>query len=426
MKNLVAVCVLAAGVALSGLPAQETLSLDQITEQALRNNLDLASAYDALREAEENLGWTSELSSSRISVNGSYGYSPDAPDPHSLSGQVSVSVPVTAQLSLSGSITSRETGSLSVNLSPFTSGGGDYRSEQTYERALVQAEYQRARLPFSVEAAVFSVLEAQTNLAISRAKLDLEEQSYAISEQTYALRELSYEELEEERSSLLSARQSAFDTERALLNAEIGLYKLLGPSEGEIAPAEVSAEELARLLAERESELAAMAGRDPGSMTLATLRIDLEALQAERSQTWAYRPNLSISASVSYPFSASGSVSLSFSPGDLKGDEREDLIDAIEETQQEIQLELLSVDYQQRMLERALEIADQVLEVRRTEVEQAETALAEARLLREQGERTQVELEQARLSLDTARMRLFAAVADCIAATNDLILTYVL
>lgn len=256
MKNILMVSVLSVGVSLLGLPAQEALSLDALVEQAVRNNLDLGAAYDSLREAEENLGWQSELLSSRVSVNGGYDYFPDAPDPHSLSGQVSLTVPITPQVSVSGSFNSQERGNLSVSLSPFAFGGGDYRDQQTYARALAQAEYQRATLPFDVENAVFGVLESRMSLSIAQAKLELEQQSYQISEQLYELDELSYAELELQRSTLLSTRQSGFDAERGLLNAEIQLYRLLGPTDGEIVVAQITVEELEALLIQREAVLA--------------------------------------------------------------------------------------------------------------------------------------------------------------------------
>ena len=185
-------------------------------------------------------------------------------------------------------------------------------------------------------------------------------------------------------------------------------------------------EELIRGRAEQVGGLAATGG--PSSETLENLKLELTALQDELKATPLWRPdfNLSGSVGVSDPSDYSVGASISFSPDDLKDEERADLEEEIREVLVDIQVEQFDLSLQKQLAEQNIGIAEQALEAASLAQEQASLTLRETELLYRQGDRTVFELEQARLSVENAQIDSFAAAADLYRAQSELLMLYVL
>jgi hypothetical protein len=129
------------------------------------------------------------------------------------------------------------------------------------------------------------------------------------------------------------------------------------------------------------------------SQNLENLRLELTSLHAELDATPLWRPDLNLSGSMGLPDLSDYSIgaSISFSPGDIKDEEREDLEEAIDEKLVDIQIEQFDHSLQKRLVEQNISI-----------------------------------VEQARLSLESAEIDSFAAAADLYKAQSELLMLYVL
>jgi outer membrane protein TolC len=427
-STLAAVAFAILGIVMAS--AQAPLTLDALQSAAKSGNLDLQKAGRTLAEAEKNIRWESELSNAKASVSGGFA-SPDR-----FSGQVQLTVPIIPQVSVGASVSSSGNADATLSVSPFAAWRASYQQRAAYRKAQVALTNQTAKLGYDVESAAYGVMQAQANLTLAKAKLALEVEQANVAQKAYDLGELTYENLETARSELVAARQSGFDAERGLLNSRVQLYRLLGPAAGVPEVREVPADELLALIPARDAALSEKRKAAPvGSLALRQAEINLESLREQLAATPVYRPNLGLSGRVSYTsspapgspeFSGSGSVSLSFSPSEIKTDDRASISRSIAEAERDIELERMALRLQASIADQALAVARQVLESRRAELLQAETAHAEARLLLEQGERTSLEIEQSRISMESARMRLFQAAAGVLDAQAEILLSYLL
>jgi hypothetical protein len=161
------------------------------------------------------------------------------------------------------------------------------------------------------------------------------------------------------------------------------------------------------------------------SQTLEQLSIELERLRADLEKTWLWRPNLNLSVSASVPLEDfQASVSLSFSPNDLKNDERSDLAEAVQEKLDDISTERFSLEVERDIQTRSVSMAEQVLAMNRVELEQAQISLDEASLLFQQGFLTEIELSQTTLSVKAAEIRAFSAAYDLYQILGELLFLY--
>jgi len=420
------IVALSSGLTVSA-EASETqrLSLSGLQAVALEGNLDLRKARAAVGDAARELPWKSDLEKTRLSAAGSQSYSPDVPFTLDPQVQASVSVPVVPQLSLGVSASSRGTVGAAVNISPFAAGVTRYREEEQYRRAVLEAEYRAASLGYDVEAAAYGVMEAEAALSLAEATRRYQEDRLAADEQAYELGKLTYDELEEVRSDLTAARQGVFDAQRRLLNAQLGLYRLLGPEAGRVGVETVDVEEVTARIGERDGQLVRIANGEPRSLTLDTMAAHALRLEAELAATPVYRPDLKVSAEVEYPdWVLGGSVSFSFSPTDVNANARSDLVDAIEEQRMDAELERMALGYQVEMLRQSLEVARSALSSRQQELLEAKTLRAEADVLLGQGRRTPLEYRQAELAVMRAEQNVFSAAVSVLAAQVELLLAY--
>ena len=404
----------------------EALGVKELVSAGRENNLDIQKARRTLQDAKEALPWKSELPSTQAKLSGGYDSS------GRLSAQAQVSVPIIPQVSVSANVSITGSAGASVSVSPFAASRTRYKEEASYETAEAQLGYQTAKLGYDIESAVYDLLQARANVNITKARLDLQTQKAEIASQLYAMGELTFTDFQSAQSALISARQSAFDAERSVLNARSQLYRLLGPESGEPDVKEVSVDELTALIAARDAEIA---GKDPAAATSLTIRqaeINLESLRAELKVTPAYRPSLGLSGQLSYnpdspgtKVSASGSVSFSFSPSDIKSEDRQSVVDSLSVAERQLELERTAQRLQYSVLLQALEVSRQVLESAKGELKQAEATLESATLLLAQGQRTTVEVEDARISVESAKQRLFQASTGVLEAQAQILLSYV-
>ncbi len=422
MKKPIIVLVLAAACAFSAWGG-DALSLADLSAAAVKGNLDLKKAQSALETAREALQGTLTIENSKLSVSGSYGSGQNA-ESGSLSGKADLTVPIIPQLSVGASASSEGRASASLAFSPFASGTATYKQNETYAKAALALSSAAARLEYDVQAAAFSVISARKALAAAQAKAALEEEKRTVAEKAYDLDQITYDELGTRRAAAVSARQGAFDAEKSLLNAQVALYKLLGPESGEPEVKDVSVYELSALTATRADALSKLQDGNARSSNLAALQIELESLKAQLDATPAYAPSLSLSAHVDYPLSYGAGISFSFSPSDIKVDERKDIEESIVEKNGEITLERMSMRFQLSVLRQSLSSAQTVLETRQADLAQAETNRNESAALLKQGHVTSLEDRQSELDLADARAGLFSSMAQVLKAQADLALMW--
>jgi hypothetical protein len=135
-----------------------------------------------------------------------------------------------------------------------------------------------------------------------------------------------------------------------------------------------------------------------------------------------YTPNLSISATVTYPLSASAGISFSFSPSDVKSDERAEILASIATKEKELVIARSNASFQARILAQELSVAKQALSSRLVELKLAEVACDESALLLTQGQRTSLEAAQAKLDLVNAEANVYSATAAVLRAQADILL----
>jgi outer membrane protein TolC len=418
MKRI-AISALILAMATAPVWCAESLDVAALEGLAATGNLDLIKARSAVEAARAALAGTCVLAGARLSVSGSYDYAgSSAPQgPQAAPGaQAQITLPLATALSLTGSVSTQGSGSLSVKLTPFAAGTTTASEEKAYRTALLQASYQARKLGYDVQVAAYALLSAGQWLEIAVAKLALKEDSSGVAQKSYDLGDLSYGELLTARTDLLSARQGLFDAERGVLSARISLLRLLGPGSGEPQVKAATGEELAAEIAKRDVEIEAQTGSAPESLALRVMGYELEALRAKLAATPVYRPDLAVSAHLDYPLAAGASVSLSFSPSDIRSDERAAVAESVVAKEREIELERMAAMLQGKILDQALRVARQVLSARQTEVSQATSALAESRLLLEQGRVTSLETRQSELDLQSSQARLFQAETDILSA----------
>lgn len=423
MKKTLIVLFLTAFCALAAW-AEDPLSLSDLTTAAAEGNLDLLKAQSALETARKALAGTSVLENSKLSLSGSYGTGIGPESEAAVSGKGDLTVPIIPQLSLSASASSQGTASASISLSPFAAGTAMYKENETYQKAVLQLRTLVARLEYEVQAAAFAVVSARRALASAQTKSELEQERRTVAEKAYELSRISYEDLRARRSAELSARQGVFDAEKTLLNAKVALYKLLGPSNGEPEVKEVSADDLSALIAAREASLEKLNDAEARSTGLATLLVELESLEAQLDATPAYSPALSLSAHIDYPLAYGAGISFSFSPSDIKVDERLEIEESIRDKQAEISLERMASRFQLNVSKQALFAAKTVLETRKAELAQAEINNRESAELLKQGHLTSLEDRQTELDLESARSGVFSAMTGVLKAQADVLLMW--
>lgn len=414
----------------------EPFEVEEIAFRAQSRNPQVLKALRSLKNAEEALTGESRLLDSRLTLEGAYGPTQNQTGPSADSGdnvvsaQASISVPLLEQLAIGGGITAREgqaiEGELSLSVSPFIAGDPTYSEEEAYGKALIAWRVLRQQTYFDAEQAVLGVLIGEMERELAGMTLELEQKRYDTVQKEIELGEASFEALQDRLRELTDARKNLYTVESQALSSWKELQLLFDPDNGEVNPSPLSLERLEQLIRNRETRLAAAAAAAPSSATLETLKLELSALQAELKATSLWRPDFNLSGSVGLPdlSTYSLSASLSFSPNDIKNDEREDLQEAIDEKLLDIRSERFDLSLQKQLTEQSIAIAEQAFEAATVARQQASLTLEESELLYQQGELTIYELEQAELSLKSAEIDAFSAAVDLYQAQAQLLMLY--
>jgi len=407
---------------------EKPLGLGDLAAAAQSGNIDLMKDRQTLEEARIDLAGTSLLLESVLSVSGDYTRLLSGSQKDTATGSATLTIPLLPQLKVGAVVSAEGSAGATVTVSPFAAGTTTYAEKAAWRTAQLNLDYDTRKVAFDVEAAALALLAAEEDRAVKRDAVDLEERITAVSRKTYEMGEITFDELQDDLEDLYTARQEDFDAQKTLLSARVTLQSLLAPSETEAAVRAVTVEELEGFIAARDGKLAETASRTPATLALRTAEIGLDELREQLEATPLYRPSLSLGGQVSASLtggslpSATGSLSMDFSPSDIKTDDRASIRRSIAYKQAAVELERINASYQARILTRALEVARQELEGRRSDLRQAERTVAETGVLVENGEDTAFDLEQAGLDLRTARGKLFTALASVLAAQAAILL----
>jgi hypothetical protein len=283
-------------------------------------------------------------------------------------------------------------------------------------KAVVRERYLKRWIYLDAEQAVLNILISDMERELARATEELEQKNYELAQRRQEVGEASFQDVQEQLVDLIKARQDLFSEEQGYLDDWRTLQLLFAPSEERIGVAPLTITELMEMVQRRRAEVQRFADFEPVTEELENLKLELRALEAELKATPAWRPDLSLSTAValpySYPDSHSVSLSMSFSPNQMKSDERADLLEDIELKRMEIAAETSAAALQKSLELQNITLVEQALASAQTQAERDRVALQEAKLLFQQGGRTTLELEQLRLNLRRTRILTFESAVE--------------
>jgi len=158
---------------------------------------------------------------------------------------------------------------------------------------------------------------------------------------------------------------------------------------------------------------------------LVQYKIEKKTLEDELHHTFIFQPTVSIGANMDVPFSAANAnLSITLGIDLLKAEERKSLKDEIDIKEREIQEELSSIEFQLKMAEESIHVANVMLDLNSKDVETTQTNSKKADFLLKQGERTSLEGRQALLSYDLAVIREYKASANLYSAQADFLILF--
>ncbi len=409
-------------------PNTVSLSIEEIARRAQSRNLEILKSRRSVEQAREDLLGEPELMGSRLSVGG--GYTSGGLGPGGWYGRSSLSLPIIPQLSLGGEISVDEAWQfgeeLTLSVEPFAPGRQTYSEEKNYRNAEVRERYLRQRIYLDAEQAALKLLIRDMEGELARGTVELEQKKYELVQRQQELGEASFQDVQDQLVDFITSRQNLFNNEQRYLSDWKTLQLLFAPSEERIAALPVSLDELLELLALRSIEAARFENAEPSSEKLESLRFALVALQVELKVTRSWSPELELAASLAFPaVSPSLSLSLSFSPDQLKRDEREELAVDIEVKRMEIATEAYTVELQKTLGEQSIAIVEEALVSIQIQKDRDRIALQEAELLYQQGKRTTLELGQMRLNLRRTEILSFQAAMEVYRAQGNYLMLFV-
>jgi hypothetical protein len=426
--------VIAAAFTILGLivlPAQDpkptvTLTIEEIARRAQSRNLEIFKAARSVQKAREDLIGEPELIDSSLSVSSVYPFT---------RYRSSLTLPISPKLSVdAGASIALEDKKLqffpgpepeellSLSVKPFAPKRHTYSEEKAYNLALVDERFLSRKIYLDAEQAALNLLMRDMERELTRATEELERKKYALAQRRQDLGEASFQDVQDQLVDLLEAREDLYDSEQRYLMDWKTLQLLFAPSEERIDVAPLSVDELLDLVVARREAAVRFTAVEPVTEKLQTLKLELVALQTELMVTPAWRPSLSLnlSASVAVPDINPGfGLSLSFSPNQFKGEERDELEEDIEVKEMEIVAETYAAQLQKSLEEQSIAIVEQALVSIQIQVERDRVALQEAELLFQQGQRTTLELEQLRLNLRRSEILTFQAAIEVYEALGD-------
>jgi hypothetical protein len=398
---------------------QPTISLpiEEIARQVQSRNLDLFKAARSVEQARKDLIGKPELRDSSLSVGGGY----DAGGFQSgWYGQSSLDARLLPQLSAGAAVTVEEPGvfgeSLSLTVKPFEPARQTYSQEKALGSALVQERYLKRQIYLDAEQAALSLLTSDMERELARGTEILEQKKYELAQRRQDVGEASFQDVQDQLLVLIKARQDLFSKEQGYLGDWRTLQLLFAPSEERIDVSPLPIDELTELVQQRRAEVTRYDEADPVTEKLENLRLELTALQAQLEATPAWKPALSLSTAVAlpyaYPDSHSVSMSMSFSPNQLKREDREELQEDVKVKRMEIAAETSAAALEKSLEQQNIILVEEALASAQVQAERDRVNLQEGELLFQQGGRTTLELEQLRLNLRRTQILNFQSAAE--------------
>lgn len=410
--------------------AAEELSLEETVALIMDHNPSIRSALLEVERARNALDPVHSLSNSKLSVSGTYGAADGAgrtensPAPLSenrtLTGSMNLSVPILPQLSFGAAVDRNGNGSVSFSVAPFAKANGSPAETAAYLKARARYEAVVRETRAGAERTILQAFVKERELSYAERALELEERRYEIEQELYRIDEATMSEVQDAAAALAAARRELYNAQKAVLESHKALKLMLGPDVPDVRIEAPGSDEVIARTEMLGGEISGNTTAEPDSLELQTARIELETLEAELSETPVWRPNLAISGTYGFPEGeySVGAV-LSFSPSDLRHEERAELDRRIFEARENLATERYLLALECDLSLRTIEISRQALEAARIDLEKAGLLSSETRLLREQGERTELELREAELSAERARNQVFSQAVNLLSAWND-------
>ncbi len=424
MKKLL-VIVLCFSIPVTANYAQVSADLQKLIEDAQKNNLDIRKQELAVLAAKDAIPDIWKFEDARLGVSGSYAYSESrsgAPGSSAspFTEELSLSVPVINQLSLSGKINDRFDSSIGLTLNPLDADTSVYKAEESYAKAVNQLASLRRDTAFSIEDAVLGWNAGQMNLSYLEASYELAGKKYDVMKKKYELGSATYDDLVTEEQSYIQARQKYYDGRNTALRSESSLYALLGVGADKSPVPVVSSDELSSMIAARDGLVTRYAGSNALTDKVKSLALELETLRKELGATIPVQPSIGLTANLGMPSVSFGaSASISVSAKDFKFKDMDDLKANIAIKEADIAQATYAVSLDKEVLSRSIDIAREAFESGKKDLARAETDLKENDFLFGKGERTSIELELAKLNRESAEIRLYQSAASLYKAQAD-------
>lgn len=410
----------------------ESRSVEEIILLARENNPQLLAAENDLLSAGENLVGPILLGNSSLSVKGDYRLiepAGTAKTSDRLGASLSVSVPVTDQLSLSASLDDDMNYGAGIALKPLNLTANRVNSEVKLDRAKQELDYGRRSLDWTVLNLILNLALAEKEKALYDAREALENEQYLASHALYLAGDATYDDYLSAMDALTGAEEDSLNKTEALQSASKSLWTSLGLSQSYELEA-IPLDRVDNLAASLDDIAQGLAGGETLFPDVAEARNSL--LQAERTleTTLRFHPDLSVTANLNGNLEESSSpngtlsVSLGLSRDSFNGT----ALAILEAERNEKELALEQTLFESRLEEESLlsslELARKALDLARRDYERSKILADETALLTQRGERTILEQEEARLSLEQSEIRLYDRASSLIKAASEYILLF--
>lgn len=405
----------------------QTAGIDQATLLMVQESPAVRSAEEALMRAEESIGNTFLLDQSRVSLSSSLKAGDMKPGDtfwDMITGSMQLSIPIVPQVSLAAGLDEKG-GSFSVTYNPFSLPNITPKDGEIYRKAVISLKTAHAEAAFRAENTLMSFMIAERELAYSEAKFELSQIRHDMIRNLYEKGIIEYFELEQAAQEVSTRRNTWFSAQRTLLEHSMDIRSMLGPELPAVTLEPLTLEELLERTYLRRSEADKHQDLQTYSADVETIQIEIDSLESQLSQTWTWRPNLSLRSSVSFPstsFTIQASMSFSFS--DLQTSKKLDIESSIREKKSELAMEIFVLELEKDLRYKSMEIARQSLEASLFDQEQANIQVKETELLYNFGEKTELEVRQAHLSAANAENQSFRQASAYLRSINDYLMLF--
>jgi hypothetical protein len=423
-----ALAILLAALAAGAFPQAAGLAtLDQVAAAGRANSLDYEKALLAARKAEAAVPDLIKIKSSTLT--GSYSYSEAMSASGAADGaSASLSVPIADQASLSASVSSDLTAKVSASLKPLAHSDARTQAQLAYEKAAAAADEAGSGAGSDAVKAALKWMSLNRQLATqvkivankeeaykaAKAARELDPENYSLDDVSTALKDWS-----SAKAALVKLQSS----ERSALG---DLRTLVGSASAEGDPVKIlGADELKAALDALKASLSGAENSGAAeSYGVTSASLDLRSAASTAKSTWAFDPDLAVSAGYSIPASgdpsASLSVSLTLSLDDLKGAEAARAKDALSLAGKSLAKAKSLQESSYAAAVAAVQAAAIATEGQTLSRDQAAELRDEAAFLYGEGSYSALENEAAALSLAQAEDSVYQSLVDEYSAWLDL------